>query len=151
MYVSLQTISALLNLAPIIAAVPSFIGHTHDNFTRLPPSISTVQQELGRRLSRNASIYFPGSPGYINDTERWAPNTESNFSFVVVPGIDRDVVATVSSSSISPIQDSKQLTQEKRSGSQISTIYHSLRSTKLTAPRRNCRQSTMALKFISVR
>ena len=97
MRISLRVILALLSLIPIITAIPSFIGHTRsDSFTRLSPNISTVQQELGRRLSKNASIYFPGSPGYISDTERWAPNTESNFSLVVVPAIDRDVAATVS-------------------------------------------------------
>lgn len=96
MHVSLRVILAPLNLISIIAAIPSFIRHTRsDGFTLLPPSISTIQQELGPQLSQNASIYFPGSPGYMNDTERWATNTESNFSVVIVPGIDADVAATV--------------------------------------------------------
>lgn len=96
MGISLRAILALLNLVRIIVATPSPIGHTlSDNFTHLSPSISTIQQELGHHLSQHASIYFPGSPSYINDTERWAPNTESNFYLVVVPAIDRDVAATV--------------------------------------------------------
>lgn len=100
MGISLRAILALLNLVRIIVAIPSLIGHTRsDNFTHQPPNISTIQQELGRHLSKDASIYFPGSPGYINDTERWAPNTASNFSLVVVPAIDRDVAATVFCSS----------------------------------------------------
>lgn len=100
MHTSLQVIVTLLDLVPLIAAIPSFIGHTRsDNFTRLPPSVSTYQQELGPRLSKNATLYFPNSPGYINDTERWAANTKSNFSVVVVPGTAQDVAATVCSSS----------------------------------------------------
>ena len=92
-----RIILAFVNLLPIIAAIPSFIGHTRrDTFTRLSPNISIIQQELGRGLSKDAVIYFPGSPGYVNDTEKWAANTESSFSIVVVPAIDRDVAATVS-------------------------------------------------------
>ena len=67
-----------------------------DDFTALPPSISTIQQELGRRLSKGALLYFPNSPGYINVPTRWAAESESNFSVVVVPAIDLDVAATVS-------------------------------------------------------
>lgn len=97
MGVFLRVFLAILNLVPILVAIPSPIGYTpSDNFTHLSPNISTIQQELGRHLSKGASIYFPGSSSYINDTERWAPNTESNFSLVVVPAIDRDVAATVS-------------------------------------------------------
>ena len=101
MHISLSVISAILNLNPIILAIPSSIKYTrHNNFTQLPPSILTIQQELGRRLSRNDTLYFPGSLGYIDDTERWAPNTESNFSVVVVPGTAKDVATTVCSSSV---------------------------------------------------
>ena len=97
MHIHLPFISILLNLGPIAAAILSSVRQARDdNSTRLQPNISTIQQELGRRLSKNASLYFPGSPGYINDTDRWAANTESNFSVVVVPGIDRDVAVTVS-------------------------------------------------------
>ena len=97
MHISLRLTLALLNLVSIIAAIPSLIGHIHSgNFTWLSPSIPNIQQELGRRLSKNASIYFPGSPSYTDDTAKWAANTQSNFSVVVVPGIDRDVAATVS-------------------------------------------------------
>ena len=97
MRILLGPVLALLNLFLVIAAIPSISGHIRsENFTWLAPSIPNVQQELGRRLSKNASIYFPGSPSYINDTAKWAANTASNFSVVVVPGIDRDVAATVS-------------------------------------------------------
>ena len=97
MHVSLGLVSALPNLVLIIAAIPSLSGHIHsENSTWLSPSILNLHRELGRRLSRNASIYFPGSPSYIDDTARWATNIESNFSVVVVPGMDQDVAATVS-------------------------------------------------------
>lgn len=100
MHISLQVIPALLNLLPLIAAIPSSLGHTRrDDITALPLSVSTIQQELGRRLSKDALLYFPNSPGYINDTTRWAAQTDSNFSVVMVPAIDRDVAATVSYSS----------------------------------------------------
>ena len=94
----LRSILALLDLASMIVAISPLTQDTPRysyNMTWPSPSISTIQQELGRRLSKKALIYFPGSPGYINDTARWAANTESNFSVVVVPGIDRDVAATV--------------------------------------------------------
>ena len=97
MYVSLQIILALLNFMVIIAAIPSSFRHARqDNFTWLPPNMSTVQQELGHRLSKNASIYFPGSPDYANATEWWAVNDSPRFSIVVVPGVDRDIAVTVS-------------------------------------------------------
>lgn len=97
MHIPLQLITVLLNLGPIAATILSSVRKArNDDFTQLQPNMSTIQQELGRRLSKNASLYFPGSPGYINDTDRWAANTESNFSVVVVPGIDRDVAVTVS-------------------------------------------------------
>ena len=102
MHISVQVISALLNLIPPLAAVPSSIRlNRSDDFTPLRPSLFTIQQELGRRLSKNASLYLPNSPGYINDTERWSAETKSNFSVVVVPAIDRDVAATVTSNSTS--------------------------------------------------
>lgn len=100
MHISLQVIPAILNLLPLIAAISPSMRHTRrDDVTTLPPSMSTIQQELGRRLSKDALLYFPNSPGYINDTTRWAAETESNFSVVMVPAIDRDVAATVSYSS----------------------------------------------------
>ncbi|KAG8526291.1 uncharacterized protein KY384_000284 [Bacidia gigantensis] len=34
-------------------------------------------------------------PDFSNLTERWAANSNSNFSVVVVPAVDKDVVATV--------------------------------------------------------
>ena len=100
MHVSLQFIPTFFNLLPLIAAIPSSIRHARrDDITALPLSMSTIQQELGRRLSKDALLYFPNSPGYINDTTRWAAETQSNFSVVMVPAIDRDVAATVSYSS----------------------------------------------------
>ena len=93
----LPLILVLLPLVPSISAIPSLTQYIRtDNFTWLSPSDSTIQQELGRHLSKNASIYFPGSPTFLNDTQKWAANTESNFSAVVVPATDRDVAATVS-------------------------------------------------------
>lgn len=97
MNIPLGLVSALPNLVSFIAAIPSLSGHIHSkNSSRLSPSIPNFHQELGRRLSKNASIYFPGSPSYIDDTAKWAANTESNFSVVVVPGMDQDVASTVS-------------------------------------------------------
>ena len=94
--ICLRNILAIVNLLLIIAAIPSPIGllvvivllDCHRAY-------ATIQQELGRRLSKYASIYFPGSHGCINDTKKWAANTKSNFSVIVVPAIDQDVAATV--------------------------------------------------------
>lgn len=148
----MQVIPTLHSLVPLIAAIPSSIRHTRsDKFTPLPPSISTLQQEPGRRLSKYASLYFPNISGYINDTERWAAETKSNFSVIVVPAIDRDVAATVSSSSTSVYTKMKKLMGETRSNSRISTIYRSLQSTKVMVVRQDCPRPTMGLRYTSVR
>ena len=57
--------------------------------------ISVVQSQLGPRLSKLAALYFPSSPRYANLTERWSLSSKSDFAVVMVPGVDKDVTATV--------------------------------------------------------
>ena len=125
---SLQVMLGLFSLVPIIAAIPSSITYTL-------PNISTIQQQLGPHLSKNASLFFPGSTGYVSDTERWASNTESDFSVVVVPGTDKDVAATVLMNLIwSSVEvETADTIAHSRLDLRTRTIFASLRSTKAMA------------------
>ena len=79
-------------------AIPATLKPTFAEFTPLSPRSSTVQLELGALLSNNASIYFPNSAQFANLTQRWSAAVDPNFAVVVVPGIAKDIAATVSSS-----------------------------------------------------
>ena len=102
------TMFATLCIAPAIlalsirlttaAALPATLKPVVADFTPLSPRWSTVQQELGPLLSKNASIYFPNSAQFANLTQRWSAAVDPNFAVVVVPGVAKDVSATVSSS-----------------------------------------------------
>ncbi len=88
-----------LSLPSVTAiAVPATLNPTVAEFTPLSPRSSTVQLELGPLLSENASIYFPNSAQFANLTQRWSAAVDPNFAVVVVPGIAKDVAATVGSS-----------------------------------------------------
>ena len=54
-----------------------------------------VQQELGSKLSSNASLYFPNGIEFANLTQRWSDHTEGNITFVVEAGTTEDVAAAV--------------------------------------------------------
>ena len=91
----------LLNLATflpltIATALPSTLKRTPNDYTPLSPSPATVQQELGPCLSKKASLYFPSSPNFQNNTQRWSAAIDPDFAVVVIPAVDRDVSCTVS-------------------------------------------------------
>lgn len=101
MFATPFVVSAILALSvPLITAValPATLKPIVTEFTPLSPRTSTVQLELGPLLSKNASIYFPNSAQFANLTQRWSAAVDPNFALVVVPGVAKDVAATVSSS-----------------------------------------------------
>ena len=101
MFATLSVVLAVLELSiPLTTAVavPATLKSTVTEFTPLSPRSSTVQLELGPLLSKNASIYFPNSAQFANLTQRWSAAVDPNFAVVVVPGIAKDVAATVGSS-----------------------------------------------------
>ena len=101
MLATLCVVLAMLELvipSTTAIAVPATLKPTVAEFTPLSPRASTVQLELGPLLSKNASIYFPNSAQFTNLTQRWSAAADPNFAVVVVPGIAKDVAATVSSS-----------------------------------------------------
>ena len=101
MFATLCVLLTVLELsAPFInaIAVPATLRTTISDFTPLWPRSSTLQLELGPLLSKNASIYFPNSAHFGNLTQRWSAAVDANFAAVVVPGIAKDVAATVGSS-----------------------------------------------------
>ena len=101
MFATLSVVLAVLELSiplTIAVAVPATLKPTFTEFTPLSPRSSTVQLELGPLLSKNASIYFPNSAQFANLTQRWSAAVDPSFAVVVVPGIAKDVAATVGSS-----------------------------------------------------
>ena len=101
MFASLCVLLTVLQLLiPFINAVvvPTTLRTTIAEFTPLWPRSSTLQLELGPLLSKNASIYFPNSAQFANLTQRWSAAVDASFAVVVVPGIAKDVAATVGSS-----------------------------------------------------
>lgn len=65
-------------------------------------------QELGRKLSCRAKIYFPGSDEFDAASARWSALGAPKVNVVVVPGTENDVAETVFSSfsipfSLSPL------------------------------------------------
>ncbi len=101
MFATLCVLLTVLELSiPFInaVAVPATLKTTVAEFTPLWPRSSTLQLELGPLLSENASIYFPNSAQFTNLTQRWSAAVDPNFAVVVVPGIAKDVAATVGSS-----------------------------------------------------
>lgn len=61
------------------------------------PNILQIQADLGPKLSEAASLYFPGSPEFGNQTERWSAATESDVLIVVVARCEKDVETAVCS------------------------------------------------------
>lgn len=95
MYATFRAVLGVLNLLTLVTAIPAAIRRTSCDINQLPPNVSTIQLEIGRQLSKNASIYFPGSPDYLNLTTRWSAITESKFAIVVEVAVAADVAATV--------------------------------------------------------
>lgn len=52
---------------------------------------------LGPKLSSGAHIYFPGSMGFQESTDRWSSYKAPNFTIVVEVADENDVSETVSS------------------------------------------------------
>ncbi|RYP89692.1 hypothetical protein DL770_004180 [Monosporascus sp. CRB-9-2] len=54
-------------------------------------------EELSERLSSKAQVYFPGSDGFAPATARWSALSTPEVNVVIVPGVENDVAATLSS------------------------------------------------------
>lgn len=93
-----NTAFATINLfALLTAAIPSTLNRYPSDPSSLADRISTVQLQLGPRLSRGASLSFPNSPNFGNLTARWSKSSKSDFAVVVIPAKDNDVTVTVCS------------------------------------------------------
>ena len=83
----------------IVAAIqttiagPAPLGLTARDST---PSTSRIQAELGPKLCKGGSIYFPSSPEFGNYTTRWSTATEGSYLVVIVPACEKDVATAVS-------------------------------------------------------
>ncbi|KAJ6446844.1 FAD binding domain-containingprotein [Purpureocillium lavendulum] len=60
-----------------------------------PRGVEQVK-ELGKKLSANAKIYWPGSPEFEKATTRWSALAAPKVNVVVVPATEKDVSVTVS-------------------------------------------------------
>lgn len=58
--------------------------------------IASLNKDLKPLLSPNAAIWYPGSEGYTNATNRWSSDTNPGFDVVVAVAAEKDVQATVS-------------------------------------------------------
>lgn len=59
--------------------------------------VASLNKDLRPLLSPNAAIYYPGSEGYTNATNRWSADTKPGLEVVVKVADEKDVQATVSS------------------------------------------------------
>ena len=90
------TISLIAAIHSAIA-VPAPIELTSRDFT---PSTSKIQAELGLKLCKGASIYFPNSPEFGEYTTRWSTASEGDILVVIVPACEKDVATAVSLNSL---------------------------------------------------
>ena len=98
MHSTLNFVVFVLELFFQLAASGSLPDVLKRNSSQIPPStlnVSTIESELGPRLSKTASIHFPNNPDFSNLTETWSSATGSDFAVVVIPAIDEDVAETV--------------------------------------------------------
>jgi len=95
-------LASLASLTPLALAttIPAIVKRIPTDVTQLSPSVSTVQLELGPRLSNNASIYFPNNSNFAAANKRWSAAVDPTFIVVVVPSVDNNVAATVGSTII---------------------------------------------------
>ncbi len=68
------------------------------------PSASKIQADLGPKLCKGASIYFPSSPEFGEYTERWSTEAEGDILVVVAPGCRKDIATVVRRSLMSMMQ-----------------------------------------------
>ena len=61
------------------------------------PNILQIQADLGPKLSKGASLYFPSSPEFASHTERWSAATEGDVLIVVEARCEKDVETAVCS------------------------------------------------------
>ena len=59
--------------------------------------VASLNKDLKPLLSPNAAIWYPGSTGYANATNRWSADTNPGLDVVVMVKAEKDVQATVSS------------------------------------------------------
>ena len=52
--------------------------------------------QLGKKLSKSAKVYCPGSAEFEKATTRWSVLDAPKVNIVVVPGTEKDVATTVS-------------------------------------------------------
>ncbi|KAI9154971.1 FAD-linked oxidoreductase virI [Paramyrothecium foliicola] len=69
--------------------VPSYFQSS--TFTRRDISVTVVQRELGKVLSKKATIFGPTSPDWAEATERWNTYAMPDIEIVVRPGLESDV------------------------------------------------------------
>lgn len=82
-------------LAESLFALPYIFQRAVEDTTALAPSAASVQQDLGRLLSKGATLYFPGSPQFANATSRWSAYAEPKIAVVVEATTAEDVSTTV--------------------------------------------------------
>ncbi|KAK7937279.1 uncharacterized protein PG986_014147 [Apiospora aurea] len=65
----------------------------------LPPSPQDAALSatllLRPRLSKDAQIFLPGSPGYVNATQRWSTLFSPSLSLIVAPRTEHDIQSTI--------------------------------------------------------
>ena len=103
MVVQLLYATLLYCLAPQAWArgeLPSLAGTQR----RAVPTVQEVQQDLGARLSPNASLWFPGSPQFANDSSRWNKYATGGTLVVVDVATAEDVSQAVRTFIYGPIE-----------------------------------------------
>ena len=85
-------------LSVVVAIQAAAAGRTPFGLTTRDwtPSTSKIQAELGPKLCKGGSIYFPSSPEFGNYTTRWSTAAEGDILVVVIPKCEKDVATAVS-------------------------------------------------------
>ena len=88
------SIAAVLTAAaPFASAVPALLMRSTPGLT---PTPSSIQANLGARLAKTSTLYFPSNPEFGEYTERYSTASEGDILMVVVPGCEEDVATTAS-------------------------------------------------------
>ncbi|KAG8530172.1 uncharacterized protein KY384_005655 [Bacidia gigantensis] len=85
-------LTAFITLLQTVVATPAPFELTIREAT---PSPANIQANLGSKLCKGASIYFPSSPEFGKFTTRWSIAAEGDILVVVVPACAKDVSTVV--------------------------------------------------------
>lgn len=80
---------------PLAHATTSATGPKHQPQLPISAIPQNIQQELGRRLSKDALVVLPSSPSFPALSKRWQDGGRPTYGVIVVPANEKDVSESV--------------------------------------------------------